>query len=115
MAKFYGKIGYVRTAETSPGVWEELVTERNYTGDLIRNTRRMQGGDKVNSDITVSNEVSIIADPFACGNFHSIRYIEFMGARWKVESVEVQYPRLILSIGGLYNGGINEDGSSEDT
>lgn len=105
MAKFYGKIGYAQTIEITPGTWKEVVTERSYTGDLIRNTRKLQGADKVNADITVSNEVSIIADPFANGNFHSMRYIEFMGAKWKIESVEVMYPRLILTIGGLYNGG----------
>lgn len=109
MAKFYGKIGYAQTIETAPGIWEERVTERNYAGDLIRNTRKLPGGDKINPDVTVSNEISIIADPFANGNFHSMRYIEFMGARWKIDSVEVQYPRLILSIGGLYNGGDDED------
>lgn len=117
MAKFYGKIGYAQTIETSPGIWEERVTERSYTGDLIRNTRKLQGGEKVNADITISNEVSIIADPFANGNFHAMRYIEFMGARWKIDSVEVQYPRLILSIGGIYNGGDAEndpDGAPED-
>ena len=105
MAKFCGKIGYASTAETSPGVWEEVITERSYTGELLRNTRRLQGSDRVNSDISISNEVSIIADPFANENFHAMRYIKFMGARWRIESVEVQYPRLILSIGGVYNGG----------
>lgn len=112
MAKFYGTIGYAQTVEVSPGVWKERIIERSYTGDLIRNTRKLQGGDKVNTDITVSNEVSIIADPFANGNFHAMRYISFMGARWKIESAEVQYPRLILSIGGLYNGGNDEDRTS---
>lgn len=104
MAKWYGLIGYAENVETTPGVWEEQITERPYYGDVVRNTRRLQNSDSVNDNIDVSNEISIVADPFANQNFHAMRYIEFMGARWKVTSVEVQYPRLQLTIGGVYNG-----------
>lgn len=105
MAKFYGVIGYaVNNVETKPGVWEEQITEREYTGDLTRNTRRLQSSDKLNDDINIANEISIVADPFARQNFHSMRYVEFMGAKWKISKVEVLYPRLILTIGGVYNG-----------
>ena len=104
MAKFYGKIGYAETLKTAPGVYEDKITEHEYFGDLIRNTRRLQSSDKVNDDINISNEISIVSDPFAIRNFHSMRYVEFMGAKWKITHVEVQCPRLILTIGGLYNG-----------
>lgn len=104
MSKFYGAIGYAETVETTPGVWEEQIVERYYYGDLIRNTRRLQTADKLNDNINVSNEISILADPFARENFHLMKYVGFMGAKWKIESVEVQYPRLILTIGGVYNG-----------
>ena len=104
MAKFYGLIGYAESVEVEPGVWEDRITEHRYYGDLIRNTRRLQSSDKVNDDITTSNEISILADPFAYENFHSMRYVEFMGTKWKVVNVDVQYPRLILSLGGVYNG-----------
>ena len=104
MGKWFGKIGYAVTEETTPGVWVEQITEHTYYGDIIRNTRRLQTSGKLNDDINVSNEISIVADPFARDNFHAMRYIEFMGTRWKVSSVEVQYPRLILSLGGVYNG-----------
>ena len=104
MAKYYGKIGYNESVETTPGVWEEKITERSYYGDLIKKSRRLQSADKVNDDISISNEISIVADPYATNNFHSMRYAEFMGTKWKITNVEVQYPRLILSLGGLYNG-----------
>ena len=104
MAKFYGAIGYAKTVETMPGVWTEQITERDYYGDVIRNSRRLQSSDKVNDDISISNQISIVADPYAINNFHSMRYAEFMGAKWKVSDVEVQYPRLLLTLGGLYNG-----------
>lgn len=107
MAKFYGAIGYVETVETSPGVWEEQITERNYYGELVRNTSRFQVSDQVNDNVNIANEISVIADPFATQNFHAMRYVEFMGAKWKITNVEVRYPRLILTIGGVYNGDKN--------
>lgn len=105
MAKFYGTIGFGETKETAPGVWVEEIVEKNYYGDLIRNSRRLQSGEYLNDNITVSNEISILADPYASTNFHSMRYVSFMGAKWKISNVIVQYPRLILTLGGLYTDG----------
>lgn len=103
MAKYYGKIGYATSEEVKPGVWKKRITEREYFGDVIRNTRRLQSSGNLNDNIIVSNEISIVADPFANENFHSMLYVEFMGAKWKISNVEVQYPRLILTIGEVYN------------
>nr|DAV26744.1 MAG TPA: hypothetical protein [Caudoviricetes sp.] len=104
MAKFYGVIGYAVTKETAPGVWTEEIAEQSYYGDLTRNMRRLQDSGDLNDDINVANEISIVADPYANANFHSMRYVAFMGAKWKIIKVEVQYPRLILTLGGVYNG-----------
>lgn len=103
MAKFYGKIGYADTKETAPGVWVEQITERNYYGELVRNTRRLESSGNLNDNINIANEISIVADPYANAHFHEMRYVEFQGTRWKVSSVEVKYPRLILTLGGLYH------------
>ena len=104
MAKFYGNIGYIKTVEVEPGIWEEQVIERPYYGDLTRNTSRFQSSGGVNDDINISNNISIVADPYANENFQHMRYVEFMGAKWKITNVEVKYPRLILTAGGVYNG-----------
>lgn len=104
MAKWYGNIGFAETVETTPGVWVEKITERSYYGDVTRNMRRLQSADQLNDNINISNEISIVADPYANQNFHSIRYVEFMGTRWKINGAEVQDPRLILTLGGVYNG-----------
>lgn len=104
MAKYYGAIGYVERVEDKPGVWKDKITERMYSMELLRNTSRFQSADKLNDDINISNDVSIIADPYARDNFHFIRYVEFMGTKWKITNVEVQYPRLRLTLGGEYNG-----------
>jgi len=103
MAKFYGLIGYAESVKTAPGVYDEKIVEYPYSGDLIRNTRQLQSAETLNDNINVANEISIVADPFARENFHRMRYVVFMGAKWKISKVEVGYPRLILTIGGLYN------------
>lgn len=107
MSKYFGKIGYGVTEETRPGVYEPQITEREYYGDIVRNTRRYENSGKVVDDLNINMTLSIVADPFAYQNFHQLKYAEYMGARWKATSVEPQYPRLIITLGGVYNG---EDG-----
>ena len=107
MAKFYGIIGFVATREDpdNPGIWTEEPVEREYRGDLTRVIRRLQStSNSVNDSITISNEISIVADPYAQENIYAMRYVVWKGTKWKIETVEVEYPRLKLSIGGLYNG-----------
>ena len=104
MAKFYGNIGYVETVEVEPGIWEEQIVEHSYYGDLTRNTSMSQSSGGVNNNINIANNISIVADPYANENFHHMRYVEFMGAKWNINSVEEKYPRLILTLGGVYNG-----------
>ncbi|MCM1363393.1 MAG: hypothetical protein NC215_00215 [Ruminococcus sp.] len=104
MAKFYGAVGYAESVETSPGIWTDRVTERMYYGDLIKHNRRLQTSENLNDNINISNDISILADPYAVDNFHLIKYVNFMGTNWKVTNVEVQFPRLILTLGGIYNG-----------
>lgn len=105
MAKYYGKIGYVETVEIEPGIWEEQATERTYYGDTMRNIRKLQNSGGVNDNVNISNQISIVADPYAVDHIYAMRYAEFQGAKWKVTDVEVQHPRLILSLGGLYING----------
>lgn len=104
MAKFYDVVGYAETHESSPGVWKEIITERPYYGDVLRNTRRLEGADSINGDVVLNNRISIVVDPYAYQHFLAIRYVKWMGASWKVTNVEVQSPRLVLTIGGAYNG-----------
>ena len=104
MAKYFGVIGFAETKETVPGKWVEDITKREYYGDIIQNIRKLETSDQVNDNINVSNRISIVSDPYANQNFHAIRFAEFMGTRWKVSNIEVQYPRLILTLGGVWNG-----------
>lgn len=102
--KFYGVIGYGETVEISPGVWDERITEREYFGDILRNNSSFQSTDKVNDNLNVSNDISIIADPYALEKFSFMRYVILGGTKWKITNIEIMYPRLKLSIGGVYNG-----------
>jgi hypothetical protein len=102
--KFYGKVGYGVTVETSPGVHEDVITEHAYFGDVQRNSLKFREGESVNNDLSVSNSISIVADAYARDTFFAIRYVEWAGALWTVEDIEMQSPRLILRLGGVYNG-----------
>ena len=102
MAKYYGKVGFARTVENTRGIYNEEIIEKFYAGDVVRNTRRLQTDSKVNPDIVISYEISILADPYAVDNFHSIRTATYLNSKWTVSSVRLEYPRLILTLGNLY-------------
>lgn len=109
--KYYGIVGYVETVEgidpttgKGNGVWVEQKTERNYCGDVLEKGYRSTPTDNLNNNKTIGNRISIVADSYAYQNFHAIRYVEFMGSFWNVTSVTVEHPRLILSLGDVYNG-----------
>ena len=104
MAKFRGNIGYVQTVETSPGVWSDETVTRLYSGDVLQNVRRWQQNDKVNEDLTISNRISIIADGYILDNLSYIKFVEYMGVKWKVTDISIERPRLTLTLGGIYNG-----------
>lgn len=106
MARFHGEVGYGESVEDPPdsGVWVMQITEFPYFGDVLRNTRKLDSGESVNDDITVGNRISIVADQYAIDHFFKIKYVRWMGVTWTVTTVEVQAPRLILNLGGKYNG-----------
>jgi hypothetical protein len=105
MMRWYGKVGYSETVETKPGVYDNQDTVREYYGDVKRNsTRWVTNSDSTNDDLTVNTQISIVADPFAFDNFYSIKWIEYMGVKWKVTVADPQPPRIILTLGGVWNG-----------
>lgn len=105
MARWYGKVGYSETVETAPGVWMPNDTVHEYYGDVVRNPVRWSANpDSTNDNLTLNSQISIVADAFANEKFHSIKWIEFMGAKWKITNIDPQPPRLILTLGGVWNG-----------
>lgn len=102
--KFCGNVGFVYQEETEPGIIGNVVAERTYYGDVLKNFRKWIDRDKINDDIVCNNEISIIADSFATENFGAMRYVEYLGQKWKIATAEIEYPRIVLTLGGLYNG-----------
>ena len=106
--KFYGKVGFLDTVETDPenhpGVFEEQMVEKAYYGEHLSNySSRWKTTSNLNDDVSITTRISILADPYAQGNFMKIRYVEWNGALWTVNNVEVQFPRLVLNVSDLYN------------
>ena len=111
MSKWCGVIGFSETVEYEPGLWEPGIIEKNYFGEVFSNNWKRENSGRVNDDINLSNQISIVADPYILYHCSTIAYVEFMGNKWKVTNIDVQYPRLILTVGGVYNG--NSTGTSD--
>lgn len=105
MAKWHGMVGYAENVEIEPGINEELITERQYSGDSYKNNRLLQNSGNINDNVNITNQISIVADPYATNHMFDMRYVTFQGRKWKVTNVGEQYPRLILTLGGLYTDG----------
>ena len=104
MNRWYGKIGFAEQVETAQSVWTEKITERTYRGDILRNTRRLQDSQQINSNISISNQISVVGDSYIRDHFVDMRWVEFMGAKWKTTEVDAsQAPRLIITLGELWN------------
>lgn len=107
--KWFGKIGFAKSIETVPGVWENSITERDYYGEVYRQSRRWERSNTRNDNLNISNQISIVADQFAQENLSNMRYLEFMGNLWEITDIEIVHPRMTLSIGGVYNGENSEE------
>jgi len=103
MAKFHGVIGYFVTEETSPGVWVPTITEKPCKGDILRNSQQFQSSEQLNDNININNRFSVVSNPYTESNIANMRYIRYRGTKWKIVGVEIEYPRLILSVRGVWN------------
>lgn len=102
--KFFGKIGYIQEKEIRPGITSNSAEEHEAYGDVLTNVRRWETGQEVNSDLTISNRISVLADSFLCEHMGFMRYVKWYGTNWEIKSVELMYPRAILTLGGVYKG-----------
>ena len=104
MSKFFGDIGFATQVETSPGIWEDKIIEKQYYGDITRESRRFSASEQVLDNINLSNQLSIIADGYVVDNVQNLRYVRWLGGLWKISYVELKFPRLVLEMTGVYNG-----------
>lgn len=104
MAKFFGDIGFATQVQTSLGIWEDKIIEKQYYGDIFREARRFSGSDEILGSINLSNQISVVADGYITDNVQNLRYVRWQGGLWKVSYVELKFPRLVLEMTGVYNG-----------
>ncbi|MCA9367419.1 hypothetical protein KC887_04120 [Candidatus Kaiserbacteria bacterium] len=104
MAKYYGEVGYGLSVDKGNGIWEDRIITKTYYGEVIKDTRKLDTSSNLNGNVSIQNSITIVADDYAISNFSKIRFVSWSGVNWAVTSVEVQYPRLILRIGEVYNG-----------
>lgn len=111
MAKFCGRIGFAETVEDPPdsGIAVAVVTERIYYGDILRRNVTNEAQGVVNPSLNINNEISIVADKYVLDNVANMRYITYLGTRWELRTISVDYPRMNITLGGLYNGPIPTD------
>lgn len=102
MAKYYGMIGFATQEETKPGIWEDVIVERPYKGDVLRNGRRYDRSEDINDNFTITNQFSIVSDAFLYSHVPALRYLEYMGSKFKIVSAEIDRPRVTISVGGVY-------------
>lgn len=109
MAKFLGQIGFSLTVESGPGVWDSVIVEKTYKGDIVRNSRRWDKGVDINDDLNLTNNISVVANDFLTENLSAMKYIKLHGGYWKITNVDIEYPRVIITLGGVYNGPTPQD------
>lgn len=112
--KFYGNIGFAVTVDDGDGVWKETITDKKYTGDVMRLSRNRESGEHINDGLRINTQISLLLDPWFQEHLSQIRYVEYMNTKWIAESVEVQYPRVNITLGGIYHGYEPDDGKSDE-
>lgn len=104
MNKWAGVIGFAINAETTPGVWEDSITEKTYVGDIIDVRVRRNTTQDINDNINLSAKISVVMNPYLRDHLDKLRYLTYFGSCWKISDISVEFPRLVISLGGVYNG-----------
>lgn len=112
--KFYGQIGYIYNREVRPGIWSTEPEEHPAYGDVLSNVRRWETDSDINDDLTTSNRLSVIVDRFLCEHMGAMRYVRWNGTAWSIKSIELIRPRAILTLGGVYDGHLEEASEEEN-
>lgn len=102
--KYSGMVGYGIQEEVAPGIWRERIVERKYLGDVVQTAWHSQAAaSTLNDNPSLNCQIEIVADAFAWANYGNIRYVVYENSKWKVSSIQVRRPRLILNFGSIYN------------
>lgn len=105
MARFHDKVGFlIHHDDQVTGISSAEAVERPYYGRIIENSRRWAPSEHPNDDLVLSNQIAITANDYAFKHMSSIAYVRYMGGYWKVDSIKVRVPEIILTLGGVWNG-----------
>lgn len=106
MARFYGTVGFMQTVEddSRPGMYFEKITEypKRY-GDILTNKWNSSPGKSINDDFKVANRISVVCNKKMISEAQFARYIIWNNVKWEITSVDIEPPRLIFTLGGIYN------------
>lgn len=102
---FHDKVGFLLYDDNvQTGISKKVPVEKPYYGTVLEHSRRWSPNDHPNDDLTLANQIKITANGYAFKHIRYIAYVHYMGGYWKVDSIRVQSPNIILSIGGVWNG-----------
>ena len=90
------------TRETAEGVWLEEFVEIPTKGTIRNLYVRNDNGSSVNTNLRLTNEISILMDSKIQTYIQTLKYVVWKGSKWEVQSIGVNYPRLTINLGGLY-------------
>lgn len=113
MARFHDRVGFLIPVDNEEtGISTHRAVERPYYGRVIEHTRRWESTDHLNDDLALSNQIAITANDYAFKHMSSIAYVKYMGGYWKVDSIRVKAPEIILTLGGVWNGPVGSAAGS---
>lgn len=102
--KYSGKVGYAVQTETAPGVWTKEIKEVHMYGDTLSYGAQPVSSDKVNQDVALSNEISLMGNPIIFENLSTLEYLILSGIKWEITSINLDPPRIKVALGGVWNG-----------
>jgi hypothetical protein len=91
--------------EDMPSVFESKVVTKKFRGELLGQIWRNQNSDKsTNDNLLNNNKISLVINKFFMNNIANLKYVEYNGVKWRVESFDIKAPRIHITLGGVYNG-----------
>lgn len=93
-----------KNKEVRPGVWKMQPEEVTHRAKLLTYNKDYDSGEEVNDDLKLRNRYEIVMKDKKL-DYQDMRYVIVKGTKWKVSALEFLEVRIIITLGGVYNGG----------
>lgn len=103
MGKVKLGVGFGSNQELEPGIYDDVLEEKTYYGEILENRRSFDQGTTLSGDVKITNQFSIMGNTYLFDNLEKIRYVRYRNQLWTV-TVDEGYPRVTFNLGGLYHG-----------